>query len=114
MKISCVILTMGNRTAELDRAVASALTQTDADVEVVVVGNGADVPALTARPLPGSTADVKTVRLPQNVGIPEGRNRGVQECSGDIVLFLDDDDGTPTRRSPPTSVTGSRTSPTSP
>ncbi|WP_169950542.1 glycosyltransferase [Microbispora sp. H11081] len=91
MKISCVILTMGNRIAELDRAVESALTQTDGDIEVVVVGNGADVPQLTARPLPGSAARVKTVRLERNAGIPEGRNRGVQECSGDIVLFLDDD-----------------------
>ncbi|MEW9527099.1 glycosyltransferase family 2 protein [Microbispora sp. NPDC049125] len=91
MKISCVILTMGNRLAELDRAVESALTQTDGDVEVVIVGNGADVPPLAAEPLPGSSASIKTVRLTHNAGIPEGRNRGVQECSGDIVLFLDDD-----------------------
>jgi GT2 family glycosyltransferase len=91
VKLSCVILTMGNRVAELDRAVESALTQTDGDVEVVIVGNGADVPELTARPMPESAATIKTVRLPYNVGIPEGRNRGVQECSGDVVLFLDDD-----------------------
>src|SRR5690606_31072965 len=82
---------MGNRAAELDRAVASALAQDDGDVEVVVVGNGTDVPELKARPPEGSSATIKIVRLPQNVGIPEGRNRGVQECSGDIVLFLDDD-----------------------
>jgi GT2 family glycosyltransferase len=91
VKVSCVILTMGNRLAELDRAVGSALSQTDGDIEVVIVGNGADVPTLTAEPLPGSAATVKSVRLTHNVGIPEGRNRGVQECSGDIVLFLDDD-----------------------
>lgn len=91
MKISCVILTMGNRVAELDRAVESALTQTDGDVEVVIVGNGADVPELSATPPPGSGAVVKTVRLSHNAGIPQGRNQGVQECSGDVVLFLDDD-----------------------
>ncbi|WP_084463539.1 glycosyltransferase family 2 protein [Microtetraspora fusca] len=91
MKISCVILTMGNRVAELNRAVESALTQTDGDVEVVIVGNGADVPEIAARPRPGSGAAVKTVRIGHNAGIPMGRNRGVQECSGDVVLFLDDD-----------------------
>jgi GT2 family glycosyltransferase len=91
VKISCVILTMGNRIAELDRAVESALTQIDGDIEVVIVGNGADVPELTVQPPSGSSGAIKTVRLAYNAGIPEGRNRGVQECSGDIVLFLDDD-----------------------
>ncbi|GII82710.1 glycosyl transferase [Sphaerisporangium siamense] len=90
MKISCVILTMGNRIAELDRAVESVLTQTDGDVEVIIVGNGADVPALAVAPGTGA-ASVRTVRIPDNVGIPEGRNYGVRECSGDIVMFLDDD-----------------------
>src|SRR5690606_8128025 len=80
---------MGNRVAELDRAVESALNQIDGDIEVVIVGNGADVPKLKAVPPPGSS--IRTIRLEQNSGIPAGRNRGVEECSGDIVLFLDDD-----------------------
>ncbi|RJL30565.1 glycosyltransferase [Bailinhaonella thermotolerans] len=82
---------MGNRVAELDRAVMSALDQADADVEVVIVGNGADVPELTASPPEGSASTVQTIRLETNEGIPGGRNRGVDACSGDIVMFLDDD-----------------------
>ncbi|ASU85513.1 glycosyl transferase [Nocardiopsis gilva YIM 90087] len=83
MKISCVLLTMGNRPAELRRAINSVFEQQGVDIDVIVVGNGADLPEL-----PKGVAEV---RLPENVGIPEGRNLGVQECRGDIILFLDDD-----------------------
>jgi GT2 family glycosyltransferase len=82
VKLSCVILTMGDRPAELQRAVASVLAQ-DTSVEVVVVGNGTDV-----TPAP---AGVTVVRLPRNAGVAGGRNAGVAACAGDVVMFLDDD-----------------------
>lgn len=83
MKLSCVILTMGDRPEELARAIASARAQRGPGVEVVVVGNGAD--------LPDMPAELIALRLPENVGIPAGRNAGVAACHGDVVLFLDDD-----------------------
>ncbi|GAA1110044.1 hypothetical protein HDA36_002987 [Nocardiopsis composta] len=83
LRISCVVLTMGNRPAELRRAIDSVFEQRDADVDVIVVGNGADLPELPD--------GVATLRLPENVGIPEGRNQGVAATDGDIILFLDDD-----------------------
>jgi GT2 family glycosyltransferase len=84
VRLSVVVLTMGNRPVELERAVKSALNQNHVDVEVVLVGNGADVP--------GSWPEnVRVVRLPENVGIPAGRNRGVEASSGELILFLDDD-----------------------
>ncbi|MFD3688073.1 glycosyltransferase family 2 protein [Nocardiopsis sp. NPDC058631] len=74
---------MGTRPAELRRAITSVFEQEDADVEIVVVSNGAELPELPE--------GVTTVLLPENVGIPEGRNHGVRATEGDVILFLDDD-----------------------
>ena len=83
MTVSCVILTRGDRPAEVARAVQSVQQQEGVTVDVLVVGNGAP---------PGSFDDgVRTLRLPDNVGIPAGRNHGVAATTGDVVLFLDDD-----------------------
>ncbi|WP_460363368.1 glycosyltransferase family 2 protein [Actinocorallia lasiicapitis] len=78
---------MGNRPVELDRAIRSALNQKDVDVEVVLVGNGLSGDWKS----PVDDARVKTHILPENLGIPGGRNKGVEFSSGEIVLFLDDD-----------------------
>jgi GT2 family glycosyltransferase len=88
MKLGAVILTMGNRPEEL-RALLDSVAKQDGDaVEVVVVGNGAPLPELP----PG----VRTVELPENLGIPGGRNVGIEAFGTagremDALLFLDDD-----------------------
>lgn len=81
--LSCVIITMGTRPAELARAIASTQPLRADGVELVVVGNGTDLPDLG----PG----VRTVRLPRNLGVAGGRNAGVTASSGEVILFLDDD-----------------------
>jgi GT2 family glycosyltransferase len=83
VKLSCVIITMGTRPEELARAIASTEPMREQGMELVLVGNGADLP-----PVP---ADVTTVRLPENLGVAGGRNAGVAASSGDVVIFLDDD-----------------------
>ncbi|WP_405722005.1 glycosyltransferase family 2 protein [Streptomyces sp. NBC_00046] len=88
MKLGAVIITMGNRPEEL-RALLGSVARQDGDrIEVVVVGNGAPVPEVPA--------GVRTVELPENLGIPGGRNVGIEAFgpSGadvDALLFLDDD-----------------------
>jgi len=83
LALSCVILTMGDRPAEVNRAIDSVLAQRGPQVELVVVGNGTEITGLPA--------GVNTVSLPENVGVAAGRNAGVEVCHGDVVLFLDDD-----------------------
>lgn len=82
---SFVLLTMGDRPAEVAQSVASIRADGahGEPVEVVVVFNGAPVD-------PALDCDV-AVALPENAGIPGGRNEGVRAASGDVIVFLDDD-----------------------
>ncbi|MFD7667518.1 glycosyltransferase family 2 protein [Streptomyces sp. NPDC059788] len=88
MKVGAVVLTMGNRPDELRALLDSVAKQHGDPVEVVVVGNGSPLP-----PLPEG---VRTVELSENVGIPAGRNVGIEAFGPggsemDVLLFLDDD-----------------------
>ncbi len=59
------------------------MAQRGVHTDVVVVGNGWQPDGLPA--------GVASLALPQNVGIPAGRNAGVPEVRGELLLFLDDD-----------------------
>lgn len=86
--VGAVVLSMGTRPRELAGALESLLAQEGVDLDVVVVGNGwapVDLPA-----------GVRAVHLPENVGIPEGRNVGAAEARGDVLFFYDDDAYLPT------------------
>ena len=65
----------------------SVLAQQDVRTDVVVVGNG-----WAPEGLPDG---VRSLALPENVGIPAGRNAGVPSVAGDLLLFLDDDAALP-------------------
>ncbi|WP_406513122.1 glycosyltransferase [Streptomyces sp. NBC_00161] len=87
LTVGVVIITMGDREAELRALLESVAAQEGEPATVVVLGQGAELPAL---PDP-----VAAVELPENLGIPGGRNAGVrwlgQHGGADIVLVLDDD-----------------------
>ena len=86
-RVGCVVLTMGNRPDDLQRAVSSVLDQRGVEVDVAVVGNGWQ-PA-------GLPPQVHPVALPENAGIPAGRHAGVEAVEGDLLLFVDDDAALP-------------------
>ncbi len=88
LRVGAVVITMGTRPQELNRLLDSVAAQEGEPVQVVVVGNG------TA--LPGLPSWVRTVELPENLGIPGGRNVGIEAFGPgggevDVLLFLDDD-----------------------
>ncbi|AQT75364.1 glycosyl transferase [Streptomyces sp. fd1-xmd] len=91
MRLGAVIITMGNRPDELKALLDSVARQDGDPVEVVVVGQGVRVAEVADLP-PG----VRSVDLPENLGIPGGRNVGIEAFGPggrdvDVLLFLDDD-----------------------
>lgn len=74
---------MGKRPRELQNAVDSLKAQQNVTLDIVIVGNGWD---------PGASfRSEKTLYLPENLGIPSGRNAGAKEVTGSFLFFLDDD-----------------------
>ncbi len=88
LQVGVVVLTMGDRDTELRALLASVAAQEGEPATVVVLGQG-------VKPLSPHHDGVAVVELPENLGIPGGRNAGVrwlEEHGGvDIVLVLDDD-----------------------
>jgi GT2 family glycosyltransferase len=88
LTVGAVIITMGTRPEELRALLDSVAGQDGAPVRTVVVGNGA--------PVTGLPEGVRCVELPENLGIPGGRNVGIEAFGPggsdvDVLLFLDDD-----------------------
>lgn len=86
--VGVAVLHMGDRSAELRNALATLRAQQGVELDVVVVGNG-----WQPEGLPGW---VRTLHLPENVGIPEGRNVAAREVRGEFIYFYDDDATLPT------------------
>ena len=85
--VGVVSLSQGTRPDDLARGLASVLAQQGVVVDVVVVGNG-------WQPV-GVPDGVRALALPENVGIPAGRNRGAEAVTGEWIFFLDDDASIP-------------------
>ena len=82
-RVGVVVLTMGQRPEDLSRALKSVLAQQLVILDIVVVGNGWRPEFLSA--------GVRGLFLPENLGIPAGRNAGAAKVSGEYIFFLDDD-----------------------
>lgn len=89
--VSAVIPTY-QRAPRVTRAVASALAQTHAAIEVIVVDDGSTDG--TARALQDRFPGEERLRVvgQDNAGAAAARNRGIAEATGRWIAFLDSDD----------------------
>lgn len=85
--VGIVSLSQGTRPDDLRRGLESALAQRGVNTDIIVVGNGWQPTGLPK--------GVRALALEENLGIPAGRNRGVELVRGDYVFFLDDDASIP-------------------
>jgi len=81
-QVDWVVLTRGDRNAELATSVNSLKTACTG--EIVVVVN-------TELSVDPPSEDVRMIRPGYNLGVPGGRNLGMLETQADFVGFLDDD-----------------------
>lgn len=84
-----VIIATYNRADFIREAIDSALAQTHADVEVIVVDDAST--DATAGVLAAYGSRIRHVRQ-EHAGVCAARNRGFAESTGSFVLFLDSDD----------------------
>lgn len=90
--VSAVIPTR-NRPELVLRAVRSALAQTYANIEVIVVIDGPDQATVSAlEAVQVSDARLRVLPLPQSVGACDTRNAGIEAANGEWIALLDDDD----------------------
>ncbi|MFG3097038.1 glycosyltransferase family 2 protein [Streptomyces sp. NPDC048202] len=89
LSVGAVVLTMNDRPVEFPRALSCLLAQEGVDLDVVVVGNGCAPEQVPA--------GIRAVELPENVGIPEGRNIGAAHVRGEFLFFFDNDAHLPGR-----------------
>lgn len=88
--VSAVIPTR-NRPQLVCRAIASVLSQTYRNFEIIVVVDGPDVASVNAIHALQEKC-IQVIALPESVGGSEARNTGVRHARGEWVAFLDDDD----------------------
>ncbi len=91
MKLSVIICTHNPRADYLSRTLAALAAQTlaQADWELLIIDNRSEVPVAGRFDL-GWRPDVRFVRE-DKLGLTPARLRGIQEASGDLLVFVDDD-----------------------
>lgn len=85
-----VVMPLYNKEQWVTRAVSSVLSQSYAQIELIVVDDGSK---------DDSVKRIQTVIDPRirlisqdNAGVSAARNRGIQEAKGELIAFLDADD----------------------
>lgn len=88
-----VIMPVYNSEDYLRKAVDSVLTQTEKDIEVILVNDqSSDKSGIICDELASEDKRVMVIHLEQNKGICGARNEGLKKASGTFIAFCDNDD----------------------
>ena len=82
-----VIVPVFNHAAVLDRAIASILSQSFGNFELIVIDDGSHQPAVAS-----DDPRVRMLRHDRNLGAGAARNTGIAAAAGRYIAFLDADD----------------------
>src|ERR1051325_11438745 len=85
-----VVIPARNSELTIERAVQSALLQTIAPSEIVVIDDGST--DATSRIVRAISSPLVLLKSQKNAGPGEARNRGIETAQAEWVLFLDSDD----------------------
>jgi glycosyltransferase involved in cell wall biosynthesis len=89
-----IIMPAYNAAETIRDAIASALAQTECDIEVVVVDDmSKDATADHAKEMARRDCRVRVIRAGTNAGCAASRNRGIAVATGEWIGLLDADDG---------------------
>ena len=91
LKIS-VVVPVYNCEKYIERAIESVIKQTYDNWELIIVNDGSKDSSLQiAQKFAGKDARIKVIDR-ENRGVSVARNIGIDEASGDLLMFLDADD----------------------
>ena len=91
MSLVSVVIPVYNQARFVRQAIQSALDQTHPWIDVVVIDDGSTDDTAEVLSAFRNAPNVTVIRQ-TNAGLAAARNRGLSECRGDFVCFLDSDD----------------------
>src|SRR5712664_3234414 len=86
--VSIVILYY-KRSEIIEETLRSVLRQDYQNLEIIVVDNHSQDDLRQV--IQGLSSEIRLLELPENLGACAGRNAGIREAHGDIIVFIDDD-----------------------
>ena len=87
-----VIIPTKDRPEFLEEAICSALQQSHAPIEIIIVDDGSTIPVDGVRLRERHGPTVQVLRNEKSRGLAYSRNRGVERATAEYVIHLDDDD----------------------
>ncbi len=89
--ISFIISTRGKKWETLEKAVVSIVSESQVDLEIIIVDQNDDEELKRHLVENGNFGGRVVYFKMEDVGLSKGRNQGVKLCSGEWIVFFDDD-----------------------